>query len=50
MVKCGEFVIRKSIEDWIDEKEIARQNAQKEKEDRMNAPRLEAQRLKQNET
>mmetsp|Transcript_5585 Transcript_5585/g.10611 ORF Transcript_5585/g.10611 Transcript_5585/m.10611 type:complete len:413 (-) Transcript_5585:132-1370(-) len=48
MVKCGEYVIGKSVEqDWIYEKEfLARRKAEEEKQQRMKA-RLDAKALKQ---
>jgi hypothetical protein len=49
MVRCGEFVIGKPIEDWIYEKEVERRKFDEEKKERMKA-RLEARALKEKET
>jgi len=49
MVSCGEFVIGKSIEDLIYEKELAKRKADEEKQERMKA-RLASQALKQEQT
>jgi hypothetical protein len=46
MVKCGEYVIGKSVVDWIHEKELERRKAEEEKQQRRNA-RIDAKALKE---